>query len=127
MGSGTGSGTRQAPLSPAGRVGKLLEGLPARYEAGRVSAGKTFYVKMGEGREDRYTIDLGTERCVVSAGKKEPADCVVRATPEVLEKLLRDGELPSFEDIATGSFKTNDPDALRLLVDALRLDERVAR
>ncbi len=119
--------TAPAPASPAG-VAALLEALPGRHQPGRIDSSKTFYLKFGEGDADRYTIALSPARCAVQPGKGGgPADCVVKTTPEVLTKLLRDGELPSFEDIATGAFKTSDPDALRLLVEALGLAARAVR
>jgi len=116
------------PETPEARAGRLLRSLPSRHKAGRISQAKVFYVKFGDGHDDRYTIRLAPERCEVLPGKTADAvDCVVRSTPEVLEKLIVDGDGPSFEDIAVGSFKTNDPDALRLLVEALGLGESAAR
>lgn len=122
-----GRGNPAGPKNPS-RLATLLASLPERYRPGRVEVAKTFYVKAGEGEDERWTIRLEPARCEVTPGKaKEPADCVVRASAAVLVRLLKDGELPSMEDIATGAFKTNDPDALRLLVEALALGEQVAR
>jgi long-chain acyl-CoA synthetase len=116
------------PEAPESRARRLLCSLPARHKPGRITQAKHFYVKFGEGQDDRYTIALSPERCLVTPGKGSlPADCVVRSTPEVLEKLIEEGSGPTFEDIAGGSFKTNDPDALTLLVEALGLGERAVR
>jgi long-subunit acyl-CoA synthetase (AMP-forming)/nucleoside-diphosphate-sugar epimerase/1-acyl-sn-glycerol-3-phosphate acyltransferase/acyl carrier protein len=124
-GQGHGRGARETPEE---RAARLVRSLPERHRPGRIGQSKTFYVKFGEGEGDRYTIRLAPERCEVIPGKgAEPADCVVRAAPAVLERLIEEGDGPSFEDIALGNFKTNDPDALRLLVEALGLGERAVR
>jgi 1-acyl-sn-glycerol-3-phosphate acyltransferase len=105
-----------------GRLQRLLASLPARFKRGAIDRALRIYVKVGEGDDERWTLRLEPGSLTVIAGKGDaPADCVVKSEPRVLERLLAQGELPGFDDILAGRFKTNDPDALRALVDALGL------
>ncbi|MHC4392762.1 MAG: lysophospholipid acyltransferase family protein, partial [Planctomycetota bacterium] len=112
-----------APLTAAGRLGQLVLDLPNRVEPGAVTAAKTFYIKAGDGADERWTITLVPGKGLrAEVGKTcARADCVVRAEPKILTNLITKGDLPSFQDVAFGRFKTNDPDGLRALTDALGL------
>jgi len=115
-----------APAKPAEReLERLMRSLPERFKKERVTRSITFYLKVGDDEASRYTIRLDPEHCEVRNGKGDaPADCVVKTEPDVMERLLRDGAPPSWDDIAAGRFKTNDPVALQVFTDAFGIAEK---
>ena len=90
-------------------IPEIFRGMPARYRKGTLSAPRSYYFSIGD---HKYTVKLTADACVVDDGKTvDNANCVLKTTPELFEKLLA-GKPPGPIDIARGKFKTNDPGAL---------------
>jgi putative sterol carrier protein len=96
-------------------ISKIFESMSARYQPGRAKAPRTYYFSIGD---DKYTVKCTPTDCQVESGKTvDNADVVLKATPDVFEKMVLKGKLPGALDIARGKIKTNDPGALKDLRD----------
>ncbi|RMG99507.1 MAG: hypothetical protein D6705_02985 [Deltaproteobacteria bacterium] len=88
---------------------RILAALPDRYRPAPDAAGR-YYFSIGD---HRFTLQLGPDGCTVTPGKPDtPADCVLKTTPELFEKMVLKGKMPGPLDIARGKVKTNDPKKL---------------
>lgn len=94
----------------------IFDAMPGRYIAGKLARPLTFYFSIGD---EKYTVRLA-EACVVTPGKTENADCVVKSDPAIFEALVLRNKAPGPFDIARGKFKTNDPGLLLALKDCFR-------
>jgi putative sterol carrier protein len=96
-------------------ISKIFEAMADRYRPGKVSKTRTYYFSIGD---DKYTVTCNPSDCKVEQGKTvDNADVVLKATPDVFEKMVLKGKLPGALDIARGKIKTNDPGALKDLKD----------
>ncbi len=96
-------------------VSKIFEAMSARYKPGKATTPRTYYFSIGD---DKYTVKCTPRDCTVESGKTvDNADCVLKATPDVFEKMVLKGKLPGALDIARGKIKTNDVGALKDLKD----------
>lgn len=96
-------------------VSRIFEAMSARYKKGSAKAPKSFYFSIGD---DKYTVKVTPDACAVEKGKTvDNADVVLKATPDVFEKMVLKGKLPGALDIARGKIKTNDPGGLKALAD----------
>jgi putative sterol carrier protein len=96
-------------------VSKIFDAMAARYKKGSARSPRSFYFSIGD---DKYTVKVTPEECVVERGKTiDNADVVLKATPEIFEKMVLRGKLPGPIDIARGKIKTNDPGGLKDLKD----------
>jgi long-chain acyl-CoA synthetase len=96
-------------------IEQLFTAMPTRYRAGKVAKPTSYYFSIGD---HKYTVKLDAQTCVVESGKTlENADCVLKTTPELFEKMVLKGKMPGPIDIARGKVKTNDPGALMKLRD----------
>jgi hypothetical protein len=96
-------------------IPQLFAAMPGRYRAGKVDRATTYYFSIGD---HKYTVKLDKEKCVVEDGKTiDNADCVLKTTPELFEKMVIHGKMPGPIDIARGKVKTNDTGALMKLRD----------
>jgi hypothetical protein len=92
-------------------IPQIFAEMPGRYRVGAVQAPRSYYFSIGD---HKYTVKLTSQACVVEAGKTlANADCVLKTTPDLFERMVINGELPGALDIARGRFKTNDPSKLR--------------
>lgn len=94
-------------------IPQLFAAMPGRYRAGKVDRPMTYYFSIGD---HKYTVKVDPTTCVVEDGKTvENADCVLKTTPELFEKMVIHGKMPGPIDIARGKVKTNDTGALMKL------------
>ena len=92
-------------------IADIFAEMPNRYVPGRNRETKIYYFSVGD---LRYTVRLSPDACEVREGKgTEPADYVLKTTPDLFEKMVIKGKLPGPLDIARGKVKTNDPLALK--------------
>jgi len=96
-------------------IPQLFAGLPSRFRAGKLDRAMTYYFSIGD---HRFTVRADATACKVEAGKTvENADCVLKTSPELFEKMVIHGKTPGPLDIARGKVKTNDARALAKLRD----------
>jgi long-chain acyl-CoA synthetase len=85
--------------------------MPQRYRPGALAAAKSYYFSIGD---HKYTVRLTPQACTVEDGRTlDNADCVLKTTPELFERMVLHGKMPGAIDIARGKIKTNDPSALQ--------------
>jgi long-chain acyl-CoA synthetase len=91
-----------------GDMESLFEELARRYDprAAGVDRELAYYFSLGGG--ERWSIKVSGSGCEVIHGKVDPADCVVKTTPDMLRRIVREKYFPSMDEIAGGAFKTSD-------------------
>ena len=94
-------------------ISEIFDAMPKRYRTGKVTAERSFYFSLGD---DKYTVTLSADACVVEKGKTKDADVVLKTTPQLFEKMVLKGKMPGPLDIARGKIKTNDPMGLKDLM-----------
>jgi long-chain acyl-CoA synthetase len=100
---------------------KTLADLKARYQPGVVSKKTTYYLSLGDGEGQKWTVTLAPDSCEVTPGKTDNADCVLKTSAELFEKLVAGTWKPGVGDFFTGKIKTNDVDLLQKLQKAFGL------
>lgn len=91
-------------------IPEIFDAMPDRYQPGKIDKDRTYYFSLGD---DKFTVTLSPESCVVVKGKSGDADVVLKTTPQLFEKMVIHGKMPGALDIARGRIKTNDPMALK--------------
>ena len=114
----------------------LFSELPSRYLPDGVEQDTTWYFSLG-GDHGRWTVSVttGAAACTVREGRPNgDADCVIKTSPGIWIKMVRDAWTPEVSDFVGGTIKTSDLDLLmsfarcfRLGPDGLSGDERSAR
>jgi long-chain acyl-CoA synthetase len=101
------------PLEP------LFESLQDRFENGdkdKVNGtSASYYFTLGDDPDHKWSVEVHEGECRIHRGKPEEgeADCVVKTSPVMARRMLRDGYVPSMEEFMNGDIKTNDPELLR--------------
>lgn len=94
-------------------IPQLFAAMSTRYRPGKIDRKLTYYFSIGD---HKYTVVVEPQSCKVEEGKTvENADCVLKTTPELFEKMVIHGKMPGPIDIARGKVKTNDTGALMRL------------
>ena len=108
----------EAPKEPA--VVTALKGLPNRFAKDRLERPISWYFSLGEKDGPKWTVILTAEGCTVSEGRPPggSADCVVKTSPEILTRIIRDGYVPDPGEFFSGAIKTND---IPLLIEFSRV------
>lgn len=100
----------------ASEVGKIFKGLPKKFQKGSVTSPKTFYFSLGD--DEKWTVLLSPEKCEVTEGKTDDADCFFKATPEMFLDVWNGKHTPSVKDFLLGAIKSNNPLMLKDFVAA---------
>jgi putative sterol carrier protein len=102
-------------------LSETLEALKQRFRPGTVERKTTYYLSLGDGDGDKWTVTLTADACTLASGKTEGADCVLKISRELFGKLVAGTFKPGVMDIMTGKLKTNDPQLLMRLQQAFGL------
>ncbi|MCC6559090.1 MAG: AMP-binding protein [Polyangiaceae bacterium] len=100
---------RPAPVKEHPLV-SLFRELEEKYVAGRVSQPITYYFTLGAESEAKWTLRIDPNGCEARLGKppNQQADCVLKTTPEIFIKIVREAYTPSPMEFMTGAVKSND-------------------
>jgi long-chain acyl-CoA synthetase len=98
-----------------------LEALKARFRAGVVEETVTYYLSLGDGEGEKWTLTLTPASCHLTPGKIEVADCVLKTSADQFVKLVDGSWKPDARDFMLGKIKTNDVLLLRRLQEAFGL------
>ena len=103
--------------SPGERVTAALESLHSKFDADRIERDVSWYFSLGE---VKYSVAVTATACLVSPGRPSggSADCVIKAEPEMIRKLICESYLPTPAEFVSGSIKTND---IPLLIEFSRV------
>ena len=81
--------------------------LEQRFVAGSVEQPISFYFSLGD--SERWTVRVTERRCEVSPGKvAPPADCVLKTTPDMFTRIVRERYTPSPAEFMSGTVKSNN-------------------
>jgi putative sterol carrier protein len=100
----------------ASEVGEIFKGLPKKFKKGSVTSPKTFYFSLGD--DEKWTVLLSPEKCEVTEGKTDDADCFFKASPEMFLDVWNGKHTPSAKDFLMGAIKSNNPLMLKDFVAA---------
>jgi len=75
----------------------------------------SFYFTLGDVSDRKWSVIVDGEECRIKQGKPEGghADCVVKTSPDMFKKIVREGYIPSMDEFMSGDIQTNDPEMLR--------------
>src|SRR5690606_37748865 len=94
----------EAP-EPAG-LSDVFEELRERFVPGAVSEPLSYYFSLGD---ERWTVRATRAEIEVAKGKTvEAADCVLKTTPNLFERIVREAWVPGPNDFMSGQIKTNN-------------------
>jgi long-chain acyl-CoA synthetase len=94
------------PPEPEGLESVFRE-LESRFKAGSVQQPISFYFSLGDA--ERWTVRVSGERCEVVPGKTtSPADCVLKTTPDIFTRIVRERYTPSPAEFMAGTVKSNN-------------------
>jgi long-chain acyl-CoA synthetase len=109
--------TEAPPETPAEKVTVALESLPSKYDTERIERPVSWYFSLGE---VKYSVVVTETGCEVTPGRPQAgsADCVIKAEPEMIRRLICDSYIPTPAEFVSGVIKTND---IPLLIEFSRV------
>ena len=102
----------------ASEVTKVFEKLPKMFRKGNVKATRTFYFSLGD--EEKWSVTLTPDKCTVTPGRNENADCFFKGSAEMFLDVWNGRHTLSATDFLTGTIKSNNPVLLKEFVAAFR-------
>jgi long-chain acyl-CoA synthetase len=111
------------PASKEHPLVTLFRELERKYVSGSVPQPITYYFTLGTETEAKWTLRIGPEGCEAHLGKPTgaQADCVLKTTPEIFTKIVREAYTPSPMEFMTGLVKSNDIGLLQTFQKAFDL------
>ena len=98
-----------------------LESLEARYNAAAIDRETIYYLSLGDGADEKWTVTLTPTSCALAAGRVGNAHCVLKTTSELFLKLLDGSYRPGPLDFIRGKIKTSDIGLLLRLQQAFAM------
>jgi long-chain acyl-CoA synthetase len=104
---------------------KLFSELEAKFRAGEVRKPVSYYVSLGNDERAKWTVRVDASACDVRPGKPAngQADCVLKTSPEIFAKIVREAYVPSPADFLSGVIKSNDVALLMTFQRVFQLDQ----
>jgi long-chain acyl-CoA synthetase len=104
---------------------ELFAELERKFRAGEVQRPVSYYVSLGNDELAKWTVRVDALACKVRQGKPEggEADCVLKTSPEIFAKIVRESYVPGPADFLSGAFKSNDVGLLMTFQKVFRLDQ----
>ena len=99
-------------------IAEVFQKLPKLFQKGNVKIERTFYFSLDD--EEKWTVSLSKEKCVVKQGKTEDADCFFKASSQMFLDVWNGTHTPSVSDFMAGRIKSNNPLLLKEFVAAFR-------
>lgn len=85
----------------------VFEELKERFVAGSVKQPVSYYFALGD--SERWTVRITPELCEVYPGKViNPADCVLKTSPDIFTRIVREAYTPSPQEFISGMVKSNN-------------------
>ncbi len=104
---------------------RLFRDLESKFVPGRATAPVSYYFTLGNGDDAKWSLFVDSNTCRVQKGKPEggQADCVLKTTPEIFTRIVREGYTPSPMEFMTGLVKSNDISLLQTFQKVFSLGE----
>jgi long-chain acyl-CoA synthetase len=114
-------------LAPAKRehpLVSLFSELERKFNAEAVKNPMSFYFTLGGDEIAKWTVTVSPTHCEVRPGKPEggTADCVLKTSPEIFTKIVREAYTPGPGDFMSGAIKSNDVSLLLEFQRMFQLD-----
>jgi long-chain acyl-CoA synthetase len=92
----------------------LFSELGTKFKPGSTQKPISFYFTLGGGPDAKWTVKVDKESCDIRPGKPEgdAADCVLKTSPEIFEKIVREAYVPGAAEFLSGAVKSNDIELL---------------
>lgn len=85
----------------------VFKELETRFVAGSVEEPISYYFALGD--SERWTVKVSRDRCEVLPGKVvNPADCVLKTSPDLFTRIVREAYTPSPAEFMNGLVKSNN-------------------
>jgi len=98
----------------------VFDELKERFLVGSVEAPVSFYFSLGD--KERWTVRITQESCEVSPGKViTVADCVLKTSPDMFTRIVREKYTPSPAEFLAGAIKSNNIQLLFTFQKAFQL------
>ena len=99
----------------------VFQELERRFAPNAVERPTSYYFSLGE---DRFTLLVSKDGCEVKEGKHvAAADCVLKTSPDLFARIVREAYVPSPAEFMSGAVKTNNVGLLLEFQKAFRLLE----
>jgi long-chain acyl-CoA synthetase len=102
---------------------ELFQELEGKFLPGSVAKPVSFYFTLGEAPLTKWTLKIDAATCEIKAGKPPggTADCVLKTSPELFTKIVRESYTPSPAEFISGAIKSNDIELLQTFQKAFQL------
>lgn len=98
----------------------VFEELKGRFVAGSVKQPVSYYFSLGD--SERWTVRITPELCEVYPGKViNQADCVLKTSPDIFTRIVRESYTPSPQEFISGMVKSNNVGLLLTFQKAFQL------
>jgi long-chain acyl-CoA synthetase len=99
------------------QVSEAFDGLSSRYDSDRMDRPVSWYFSLGD---LKYSVAVTLDGCKVNPGRPQggSADCVIKASPEMIRRLICEAYVPTPAEFVSGAIKTND---IPLLIEFSRV------
>jgi long-chain acyl-CoA synthetase len=101
----------------------LFAELETKFKPGRIPKPVSFYFTLGGDAQAKWTVLVDADRCDIRPGKPSSgsADCVLKTSPEIFAKIVRDSYTPGPAEFLSGAIKSNDVELLLTFQKAFEL------
>jgi long-chain acyl-CoA synthetase len=100
-------GDQDADVTP------LFTELNEKFERNMLTEQLSFYFSLGNNDALKWTVIVNADDCEIRCGKPEGrADCVIKTSPDIFKKIVKESYVPSMDEFVSGKIKTNDPSLL---------------
>jgi long-chain acyl-CoA synthetase len=115
------SGADAPPPARPPTLHDVFQELERRFAPNAVERPTSYYFSLGD---DRFTLLVSKDGCEVKEGKHvAAADCVLKTSPDLFARIVREAYVPSPAEFMSGAVKTNNVGLLLEFQKAFRLLE----
>ena len=102
----------------------LFGDLQRKFHPASVKSPLSFYFTLGGDDMAKWTVTVKPEGCEIKRGKPDggTADCVLKTTPDIFTKIVREAYTPSPAEFISGAIKSNDVSLLMEFQRVFQLD-----
>ncbi len=101
----------------------LFEELGTKFQPCSVAKPTSFYFTLGTDEHAKWTVVMDAQKCDIRPGKPEggTADCVLKTSPDIFRKIVREAYTPGVAEFMSGAVKSNDVELLMTFQKAFAL------
>ena len=101
----------------------LFGELESKFRPGNSAKAISWYFTLGGAPMDKWTVKVDGTKCEIKVGKPDggAADCVLKTTPEIFSKIVREAYTPSPAEFLSGAIKSNDIELLQTFQKVFQL------